>query len=332
VTFTSNAIRLVTEQQVRASISHGEALGAAREAFVALHLGRAAETTVLELRLPRGGGEIHGKGAYVEGSPYLTVKAATGFPSNSALGLPDSSGLSLVFDSATGLLVMILFDNGYLTQLRTGAAGALAADLLARPDAHDVAIIGSGLQARYQLDALVEVRDIHSVRVVSRHRDNAERYAREVRDAHGVEALVADSIESAVTASDIVVTATPAERPLVLGGWLRPGTHVTAVGSDFPGKQELDAEVLAAADLVVADDFWPGKPVGEIAHAVAAGRLDPDGIVSLGAVAVGEHPGRRHDSDLTVADLTGLGVQDAAVARLVAERVTQVNAGIVFQT
>jgi ornithine cyclodeaminase len=323
-------VRFLTEPEVRALISLDEARLAVRDAFVALHRGHATNTTVLEVRLPHNGGELHGKGAFIHGSSFFTVKMATGFPANVGSGLPESSGLSMMFDASTGLLATILFDNGYLTQLRTGAAGALAAELLAREDASTVAMIGAGLQARYQLGALLAVRDIGRVVVVSRSRERAEQFAQEMRRTYSVQVDVAGSVESAVAAADIVVTTTPSEQPLVLAGWVRPGTHITAVGSDFPGKQELDVELVGGADLVVADEFVVGKAVGEISHALARGAIRPEQVVSLGAVAAGDHPGRRAAGEVTIADLTGIGAQDAAVSNVVAARSLGSGAGREF--
>jgi ornithine cyclodeaminase len=323
-------VRLLTEPEVRALITVDEARHAVRDAFVALHRGQATNTSVLEVRLPHNGGELHGKGAFIDGSPFLTVKMATGFPTNQERGLPDSGGLSMLFDSGTGLLAMILFDNGYLTQLRTGSAGALAAELLAREDATTVAMVGAGLQARYQLEALLAVRDISRVTVTSRSRGRAEAFAKEMSLRHGVHVDVAESARDAVPDADIVVTTTPSEQPVVLAGWVRPGTHITAVGSDFPGKQELDLDLLGMADLVVADELVPGKHVGEISQAVAQGVLRPDEVVSLGAVAAGDHPGRRSAGEVTIADLTGIGAQDAAVAGVVATRAFESGTGQEF--
>lgn len=326
------SIRLLTERQVRSLITIEEARHAMRNAFIALHRGAATNTTVLEVRLSHNGGELHGKGAFIDDSQFLTVKLATGFPTNRELGLPESSGLSIALDATTGLPAVILFDNGYLTQLRTGAAGALASELLARADAQRVAILGAGLQARYQLEALLASRPISHVEVFSRTRGSAARFAEEISEAHDVSVTLHDDVRSAVATADIVVTTTPAEEPLVLEGWLRPGTHVTAVGSDFPGKQEIAFGVLATADLVVADDFPPGKSVGEIANAVAQGTLDRALIVTLGAIAAGDHPGRTSDAQITIADLTGMGVQDAAVSSIVVARALERGDGELFET
>lgn len=319
---------MLSEPQVRAMVSMSEAIAAVREAFVRLHRGEAAVPRAIELLLPHNGGELHAKGAFIAGSRFLTIKVATGFPMNREKELPESGGLSVVFDADTGFPAMLLFDNGYLTQLRTGAAGALAADLLARPAARTVAIIGAGVQARFQLAALVQVRPIERVLVASKSAERAERYAAEVHDTHGLEVEIVGSPGQAASAADIVVTTTPSTEPLLGPDDVGPGTHITAMGSDFHGKQELASELIGRADIVVADQFYDGKAEGELAAALADGAIRLGDIRTLGAIAAGDTPGRTTDAQISVADLTGVGVQDAAVAALVAERALRERVGL----
>src|SRR5207249_11071747 len=162
------------------------------------------------------------------------IKAATGFWNNPDRGLPVTNGLFLVFSAETGLLTAILFDNGYLTELRTGAAGALAADLLAPAEVDTVAIVGAGGQARYQLEALLGVRRPRRVLVASR--SNSERYADEMRALHGLDLEVAPDVETAVRTAQVVVTTTPAREPGVRAEWLHGWTHSTARGSGLAVK------------------------------------------------------------------------------------------------
>jgi ornithine cyclodeaminase/alanine dehydrogenase-like protein (mu-crystallin family) len=231
--------------------------------------------------------------------------------------LPMLGGLSLVFSATTGLLDTLLLDNGYLTELRTGAAGALAADLLAKREIEQALIVGAGGQARYQLEALLGIRQPRRVAVHARRREAAEAYAAEMRERLGIDIGIASDLREAVAASDLIVTATSSRAPLIEAAWLRPGVHITAMGSDFPDKQELTVEVLTRADLVVADHPPQGATQGEIHHAIAAGQLRLEEIVPLGAIATGRARGRERDDQITVADLTGLGIQDAALANAV---------------
>ena len=271
----------------------------------------------MDLEFPDVQGEAHIKGAHIHGAPYWAIKSATGFYANGGRGLPVTNGLFLVFSAETGLLTAILFDNGYLTELRTGAAGALAAELLAPAEVEQAAIIGAGGQARYQLEALLGVR--RPQRVVVASRSGAEAYAEEMSATHDLDVRVTD-LETAVRTSQLVVTTTPSRVPIVRADWLRPGTHVTAMGSDFAEKQELETAALGRADVVAADHPPVAAANGEVHHAVEAGTIRLEDVVPLGALVTGEAVGRTGDAEITICDLVGLGVQDAAIAGEVVAR------------
>ena len=311
-------MRLLFEEDIRGLIGPREALACVREAFAKLGRGEVALPGVIGFEIPEGRGEIHVKGAHLRGAPFFSIKLATGFYANAAKGMPVGGGLILVCDAATGFLSAVLFDNGFLTELRTGAAGALAADLLARRVLRRAGILGCGSQARYQLEGLLGVRRPEHVAVWGPDGAKAVAYAREMSARHGVGVAAVATAREAVEGSDLVVTTTPAREPLVRAGWIAPGVHVTAVGSDGPDKQELDAAVLAKADRVVADRLDQCLRLGEIHHAVEAGLLAPGDVWELGEIAAGLKPGRQSDGEITVADLTGVGIQDTAVAGFVA--------------
>lgn len=294
------------------------ALTAVRDAFAKLARGEVTLPEVLDLDLPEHGGELHVKGAYIHGTPYYSIKTASGFYKNPEVGLPVGAGMVCVFDASTGMPVALLFDNGFLTDLRTGAAGALAADLLARPDASRAAIIGCGIQGRYQLAALLGVRKITHVAAYDLSAASAQSYAEEMAALHGIAVDAAPSAQAAVADADVVVTSTPSRQPYFAASWLRPGLHVTSMGADMPAKQELEAAALGRADRVVADSLSQCMTQGEIHHAVAAGTLRAEDVFAeLGEIAAGLKPGRCSDTEITIADLTGVGVQDAAVANIV---------------
>jgi len=318
-------VLLLSEADVRSLVGPPEALEAMRTAFAALHRDQVTQPSIMDLEFPEADGEAHLKGAHIHGVAVWSVKAATGFYGNRERGLPVTNGLSLVFSAETGELRAILFDNGYLTELRTGAAGALAAGLLAREHIEQAAIIGAGGQARYQLQALLGVR--RPDRVVVASRSGAEQYAREMRELHEVDVLVAPDIETAVRRSQLVVTTTPSRSPLVRAEWLQTGVHITAMGSDFPEKQELEAAVLERADVVVADHPPVAAANGELHHALEAGVLRLEDVVPLGALVTGDAQGRRADDDVTVADLCGVGAQDAAIAAEVVRRAAEAGVG-----
>ncbi len=313
--------RLLRAEDVRALITPADALEAVRGAFVRLAAGEATVPEIMDFEFPAG--EAHVKGAWLAGDEYWSVKASAGFYGNPAIGLPSASGVSLVLSAVDGRLAAVVMDGGLLTELRTGAAGALAASLLARPELEQACVVGAGGQARFQVEALLGVRSPARVVVWARRRSEADACAGELAAKFGVAAAGVSDLEAAVRGSDLVVTVTPATSPLILAGWLRPGAHLTAVGSDMPGKQEVEAAVLGAADLVVADHPPVAAVNGELQHALAAGAVRLGDVAALGTL-----PRRVREEDVTVCDLVGIGVQDAAVAGLVAARALERGAGV----
>ena len=301
-------MRIVDRATVEACLSWTDALAAAREAFCALAEGTVHQPGQLEMR-PDGGGELHIKGAYLSGSTVLCFKVATG-------GFPGAAptGFTVVLDAATGEPRWLLADDGILTEMRTAAAGAVASAALARSDARRLLVVGSGGQARAQIHAHRETLPHLEVAVWARDPAKARAMAGDV----GAEPV--DDLAAAVAASDIIVTATSSRTPLLASAWVRPGTHVTAVGSDTAGKQELAADLLHRADVVVCDDRELAIHGGELQHA----RVDVrERVITLGDVLTGRRPGRTSDRQISVADLCGLGAQDATIAELVVARMRE---------
>src|SRR5712664_2355768 len=206
-------VRILLEHEIRALIGPNEARHAVRDGFVKLAEGSVLLPGVINLDIPEHAGEVHVKSAYIRGAPYFSIKEAGGFYRNPDRGLPVGSGMITVFHAATGLPAALLFDNGYLTELRTGAAGALAADLLARPTVERVGIVGAGVQARYQLEGLLQVRKPTTVRVYGRSPDRAPACAEEMTERFGLDVRAVATAREAVEGADIVITATPAPEP-----------------------------------------------------------------------------------------------------------------------
>jgi ornithine cyclodeaminase len=287
-------------------------IDALEPAFAAYTTGAAELPTVIHLDVPEASGEIHVKAGHLHGAPSYAVKVASGFYADDP---PAIDGMVLVFDARTGAPVAILLDGGYLTDLRTGAAGGVAARHLAPTRVSTVAVVGTGAQARMQVEALAVVRPgIAEVRVWGRRHDRAasaaEDIARIVPDA-SVGAV--GSVEEGVTGADVVVTCTAAHEALVMDPWIEAGTLVTAVGSDGEGKQELDPALLRRADLVVVDSRPQAERLGELQHAPDLA----DRSVELGEICAGTAQGRTDDRQIIVCDLTGVGVQDVAAANAV---------------
>jgi ornithine cyclodeaminase/alanine dehydrogenase-like protein (mu-crystallin family) len=308
-------VRILREADVRATLGMRECIDACADAFAAYSTGGAELPGVIHLDVPEAEGEIHIKAGHLHGAPYYAVKAASGFYAQEP---PAIDGLVVVFSARDGSPAAFLLDNGYLTDLRTGAAGGVAARHLAPETVRSVAVLGTGGQARHQLDAFAIVRPgFTEVRIWGRNVDHADRCVADVRtrlSSEGATAVErADTIEEAVRDAEVVITCTASREPLLRRAWLRPGAHITAVGSDGADKQELDPDILVAADLLVVDSVDQCSRLGELQHAPGeAGRA-----VELGLICADTAPGRTDPGQLTVCDLTGLGVQDVAAANAV---------------
>jgi ornithine cyclodeaminase/alanine dehydrogenase-like protein (mu-crystallin family) len=307
-------IRTFDEREIRAAVDDPTALASAERAFIALARGAVRVPPPLGLDLSDPPGEIHVKGAALDASPVFAFKVATGFYGNAARGLPTGAGLVLVFESATGFPLALLADNGYLTDLRTAAAGALAVRHLAPRRPLVAAVLGAGVQARLQLRLMRLVRAFAEVRVWSPREESRHAYTADMGDVLGAPLTAAKSVGKAVRGADLVVTATPSREPLLLQGMLTPGATVVALGSDGPDKRELAPEVVATADKVVTDLTAQCVRLGELHHAVDGGFMTASDVwAELGQVVVGDRPGRESDETI-VCDLTGVGAQDAAIA------------------
>ena len=231
----------------------------------------------------------------------------------------------VVLSAKTGFCEAVMLDNAYLTDLRTGLAGAVAARRLAPETVRTVGVLGAGAQARYQVRALRLVRDFERVLVSARDAGRTAAYAAEMGESLGLP-VEAATPEALVRESELVITTTPARSPIVDAAWLHPGLHITAMGADLPGKQELDPEVMRRADRVVCDRREQCLAMGELQHAaeLLEGGNAP---VELGELTSGRAPGRQSAEEITVCDLTGTGVQDTAIASLALARARDLGAG-----
>ncbi len=327
-----SSVLLLNERQLRDAVGlDRDAVDCIERAFAALATEPVVMPPILRLDIEDANGEVDVKTAYVPGIESFAIKISPGFFDNPKLGLPSLNGLMILFSARTGLVEAVLLDNGYLTAVRTAAAGAVAAKHLARADARSAAVLGAGEQARLQLRALTLVRPIERASIWARRPEEAATAARELGEELGIAVAPAASPAQAVAQADIVVTATPANSPILEAAWLRPGQHVTAMGSDAPHKNELEPAVLTRADLYVADRRSQCAALGELHHAIDGGTFAPDApVTELGEIVAGARPGRRAESDVTVADLTGTGVQDTAIASLAHARARSAGVGASF--
>lgn len=324
---------ILTEADLRGLVPlDADAVTAIEDAFRALASGTVVMPPILRLDVADANGEIDVKTAYMPGLDGLAIKISPGFFDNPKLGLPSVNGLMIFLSARTGLVEALLLDNGYLTNVRTAAAGAAAARLLAREDAAIAAILGTGVQARLQLEALKLVRPIGEARIWGRDHGAAEAMAAEMAAALGIEATATGDAAAAVRGADVIVTTTPATAPILDAAWLSPGQHLTAMGSDAEQKNEIDPGAFAKATYV-ADSLAQTRRLGELHHAIAAGVVPADrSFAEIGQVAAGDAPGRRSNDEITFCDLTGTGVQDTAIAALAVARARAGNAGASFES
>ena len=311
-------MRVIPLEAFRDKIPFTVAIAAVERGFRALALGEASlpDPMVLELRDQQA--EVHVKGAHLRGARHIVLKVATGFYRNRARGLPSGDGMFLLLNAQTGAPELLLEEHGYLTDLRTAAAVAVTLKYLAPPDAREALLIGAGALARLTARAMVAQMPLARLTLWNRSRERAEALAREL--AQVVETRVAPALESAVRDHRVIVTATASTVPLVKVQWVGAGTHITSVGTGSPEKIELEPALLARADKLVADRVAQTERYGNLHHAIAAGVVTRDKIYAeLGDLAACRRAGREDANEITVADLTGVGVQDAAIAQAVVE-------------
>ncbi|MDX1195087.1 ectoine utilization protein EutC [Sinorhizobium medicae] len=327
-------IKILAERELREIVPLDlVAVECVERAFHSLATKTVAMPPILRLDVKEHRGEVDVKTAYVQGLDGFAVKISPGFFNNPKLGLPSTNGLMVLLSSKTGLLQALLLDNGYLTNVRTAAAGAVAAKYLAREDASIAAILGAGIQARLQLKALMLVRSIREARIWARNGSQAKALAGDLSTELGIAVTASAEPILAVAGSDIVVTTTPANQPILRAGWLEPGQHITAMGSDAEHKNEVDPKAIARADLYVADSLRQTRALGELHHAVVAGIVASDAsFPELGEIIAGTKTGRLSEKQITIVDLTGTGIQDTAIATLALERAEAAGAGSLFES
>jgi len=324
-------IRILTEAELRAAVGLDlSTVDVVERAFAALAGGEVVMPPILSMDLPAANGEVDVKTAYIPGFDGFAIKVSPGFFDNPKLGLPSLNGLMILFSATTGLVQALFLDNGYLTDIRTAAAGAVAARHLAPSRVQTAGVIGTGVQARLQMQAAHLVRPFERLLVWGRDGAKAQACAEDLAALMGIEVLPVSDPAQLVAQSQLVVTTTPARTPVLRAEWLHPGLHVTAMGSDQHGKNEIDPKALAAADLYVADRVSQTEIMGELRSAQESGLWQGGIPAELGQVITGDAPGRRSDDDITIADLTGTGAQDTAIASHVFQMLQDSPSGTVI--
>ena len=315
-------MKVITLNQIKEVQPSLDLMPAIEEGFRRYSTGQVVVPPVGELMLDRG--EVHIKYGYLQGGDYYVIKVASGFFDNPKLGLPTSNGMMLLFSQETGVPEAILLDEGYLTDIRTAIAGAIAAKYLAPSRIERIGIVGTGIQARLQLAYLKGVTPCRDVLVWGRGDEQLSAYQIDM-SAEGFNIQTTQEANLLLSQCNLIVTTTPATEPLLKVGNLQPGTHITAVGSDTPYKQELDSQILAHSDLVVADSIEQCLLRGEIHRAISAGALGAETLVELGTIIDGTEAGRADNTQITIADLTGVAVQDIQIATAIFAAVSDIT-------
>ncbi len=309
-------IKIYMLEQIKRVVERLNFSTAIEEGFVAYSKGRVVVPPVGEMIFEDPPGDTHIKYGYIKGDDFYVIKIASGFYENVKFNLPSSSGVMLVFSQKTGVLETILLDEGFLTNVRTAVAGEIVANYMAPEQVTSIGVFGTGTMARMQAQYLKSVTDCKKIIVWGRSETSLESYKQDMQ-RDGYEVRTTRESEAVTDASNLILMTTPSVTPLINAVQIKPGTHITAMGSDTSEKQELDAQILAAADVVVADSLSQCQERGEIYKALLTGDLRMEKVLELGSAIESGNRVRTSDDQITVADLTGVAVQDVQIAKAV---------------
>jgi len=310
-------VLILTRTEVESCLSMARTIDAVKEAYMAFANNRVQMPPVMHLDIEKYNGEVDIKSGFVEDFDLIGTKIASGYYDNHKLGLPPGMAVIVLLDLKTSMPLAIM-DGSYITAYRTGAAGAVAASVLARKNSKSVGVIGAGTQGRMQIIALKEIFQLEEIRVWDINEEIGKRYATEMSELLGIDVEYSASREDVVRGSDIVVTVTPSKKALVMESWIEEGMHINAIGADGPGKQELDPAIMKRADKIVVDSLNQCKIIGEIQHALSQGLIQEQDVHGeIGEILIGKKVGRESEKEITLFDSTGLSAQDIAAAHVV---------------
>ena len=306
---------IIKLKDIRSIVENIDTVSAMEEGFLAYSNGKTVVPPVGELLFENPPGDVHIKYGYIKNDDFYVIKIASGFYDNSKLGIPSSQGMMLLFNQKTGQPTAVLLDEGFLTDVRTAAAGALAAKYFAPKNISAIGIMGTGIQAKLQLKYLQENTPCKTVYVWGRNLENTQKFKEELGADFDIH--IASTPSEVAKHCNLIVTTTPSENVLLLADDVQPGTHITAVGSDTSNKQELQSELLQKADLVISDSIPQSKSRGEIYRATKDGAISSEKVVELGIAIQNKLLQRTTENQITIVDLTGVAVQDIMIAKMV---------------
>ena len=308
--------KVLVWDQIEPILSKIDVIEPMKQGFIDYSRGLAEIPPVGELIMEDPPGDVHIKYGYLKGGNHYVIKIASGFVGNNGFGIKAGQGMMLLFDIKTGQPLAILIDEANLTDIRTGIAGAITSSELASKNVNEVLIVGTGVQARYQAKYICQEMGISKVIFWGRDNSKVNKIANDI-NLNNVEIKIEKNLESAVRSSKLIITTTSAKSPLIDSGWVQPGTHITAVGSDTHYKCELDYNILAKANLIVADSIEQNVLRGEIHQALKHDAINEADLIEIGEIFENPEKGRKNDQDITVADLTGVAVQDLVIAEAI---------------
>jgi len=306
---------IIELKEIKAIVKNIDVIAAMQEGFIQYSNGNTVVPPVGELLFENPPGDVHIKYGYIKQNDFYVIKIASGFYENSKLGLPSSQGLMLLFSQKTGTLKCILLDEGHLTNIRTAAAGALAAKYFAPKQLNAVGIIGTGTQAKMQLLQLQKSKPCKTVWLWGRNKDHTQQLKTALGEEYEVH--IATSCAEVAQNTNLIITTTPSETPLLKAADIKAGTLIIAVGSDTKDKQELESEILQKADLLIVDSIPQSKSRGEVYKATMAALITPEKVVELGQAIQQSNLQRTNENQIIVVDLTGVAVQDIMIASAV---------------
>ena len=302
--------------EIKSALNDLDLISIIESGFKSYRSGAAVIPPVGELIFENPPGDCHIKYGYIKNQPYYLVKVASGFYHNPKLGLNSSQGVMLLFKQTTGELAAILIEEGYLTDVRTALASMITLKYLAPEQINAIGIIGCGVQASMQLQYLKLVTKCNQIKVWGRNKAKSSQFAEKYQNT-GFNISVANTIEQLAGACNVIITTTPSTQPLLFANQVKPGTHITAIGSDTSEKQELDPHLLDKADLIVSDSISQSLSRGELFKTRQAGLLNENKIMELGEIIISNTRPERTNNQITIADLTGVAVQDIMIANAV---------------
>ena len=311
--------KFYTKEQILKTLKNINLLESIEKGFVEYSRGNSVVPPVGELLFEEPPGDVHIKYGYIKNQDNYVVKIASGFSENYKAGLSSSHGVMVMFDKNTGYLKCVLHDEGYLTNVRTAVAGSICAKYIAPSNINTIGIIGTGIQARMQLEYLKMVTDCRKVLVLGRNKEKISKYIEDMK-SHGFKINVASNSRELCKNSNLIITTTNANESLIQKDDIKEGTHITAMGSDTPEKRELDPEILNIADAVVVDSIPQCLERGETKNALDRNLIKKEELIEIGSIIDSGKKLRKNNNEITVADLTGVAVQDIMITNAVYEQ------------